>query len=322
MKVAVVIPCYKVSKSIASVLSSIPEFVEKIYVVDDACPEKTGDFVLKAANDKRIEVIFMETNLGVGGAVMNGYESALKAGFDIIAKIDGDGQMDPGLLAYFIEPIESGRADYTKGNRFYFLEGLRSMPKVRLLGNAALSLVSKFSSGYWNIFDPTNGFTCIHREALSLVPLQKVSKGYFFESDVLFRLNTIRAVVVDIPMQSRYLDETSNLKVFRSIFEFSFKHARNLCKRIFYNYYLRDMSAASIELPLGMFFLLFGGGFGLIKLVNNIADEVVAAPGTVMLAALPAILGLQLMLAFLAFDVSSVPKTPIQNIKSWKKDKP
>ena len=138
--------------------------------------------------------------------------------------------------------IIRGQADYTKGNRFYDLAEIRRMPRIRILGNAMLSFMTKISSGYWDLFDPTNGYTAIHTRVLAKLPLEKISRRYFFETDMLFRLNVARATVVDVPMDAVYGAEISNLKVSRVLADFGFKHFRNACKRIFYSYFLRDMS--------------------------------------------------------------------------------
>lgn len=182
------------------------------------------------------------------------------------------------------------------------------MPRVRLLGNAVLSFMTKLSSGYWDLFDPTNGFTAIHREVAEHLPFNKISRRYFFETDMLFRLNTLRAVVVDIPMSATYGDEVSNLTISKIIGEFMTKHMRNFVKRIFYSYYLRDMSIASIELPLGLALLSFGTIHGAINWTENISTSVPTPAGTVMLAALPVIIGAQLILAFISHDIASVPR--------------
>jgi hypothetical protein len=215
------------------------------------------------------------------------------------------------LIGRFVEPIAAGEADYTKGNRFYNLEQLQQMPALRLLGNAALSFMSKLSTGYWDIFDPTNGYTAIHADMARLLPLDKISRRYFFETDMLFRLNTLRAVVVDIPMDASYGTEVSSLKISRIIFEFLGKHARNFFKRVFYNYYLRDMSVASFELPLGLASLLFGVVYGAVHWIRSSNVEMATPAGTVMLSGLPVIVGVQLLLAFLAHDVASVPRRPV-----------
>ena len=311
-QIAVVIPCYRVTKHILQLLELIGSEISKIYVVDDLCPDKSGALVKEYCNDKRVVVIFHQENRGVGGAVMTGYGRAIEDGADIIVKIDGDGQMDPALISDFIDPIICSQADYTKGNRFFNLEKIQAMPRMRLFGNAALSFMTKLSSGYWDLFDPTNGYTAIHSSVARLLPFEKISRRYFFETDMLFRLNTIRAVVIDVPMDAKYSDEVSGLKISRIIFDFLFKHVRNFSKRIFYNYYLRDMSLASIELPLGLLLLTFGIIFGCWNWVISAKDGISTPAGTVMLSALPALMGMQLLLAFLAFDISSVPRKPRQ----------
>lgn len=309
-QVAVVIPSYKVRDHILDVIRHIGPEVCRVYVVDDCCPVNSGDFVAEHCADPRVVVLRNPQNLGVGGAVMTGYQAAIADGMDIMIKIDGDGQMDPALIPDFIAPIIDGEADYTKGNRFYNLEEIRAMPKVRLMGNAALSFMTKLSSGYWDLFDPTNGYTAIHCGVARRLPFQKISRRYFFETDMLFRLNTLRAVVIDIPMDAKYGDEVSGLKISSIIGEFFMKHVRNFGKRIFYNYYLRNMSLASIELPTGLGLMLFGSIFGAYHWFLSAESGISTPAGTVMLSAMPMIVGLQLLLAFLAEDIGSVPRRP------------
>jgi dolichol-phosphate mannosyltransferase len=308
VQIAVVIPCYNVTRKIAEVVSAIPPMVWRIYVIDDACPEGSGKFVEANIVDDRVRVLYHDQNQGVGGAVMTGYRAAIANGADIIVKIDGDNQMDSSLIPYFVEPILSGDADYTKGNRFFDLDKIQAMPPIRLFGNALLSLMTKLSSGYWNLFDPTNGYTAIHADVAKHLPFEKISRRYFFETDMLFRLNILRAVVVDIPMDAKYDDEVSNLTISKIIGEFLFKHTRNFFKRIFYNYYLRDLTLASIELPLGLLLLFFGISFGSYHWLHASQAGLPTPAGTVMLAAMPILMGLQLILAFIGYDIASVPK--------------
>jgi len=318
-KVAVVIPCFKVREHILAVIQSIGPEVSRIYVVDDRCPDASGTLVENTCTDPRVTVIFNPENKGVGGAVMAGYRAALNDEMAIIVKVDGDGQMDPSLIPDFIAPILSGEADYTKGNRFFDLEEIRQMPGMRLFGNTALSFMTKLSSGYWDLFDPTNGYTAIHSDVARHLPLQKISTRYFFETDMLFRLNTLRAVVVDVPMNAKYEDETSNLKIHKIAGEFFIKHLRNMVKRLFYNYYLRDMSLASFELPLGLLMFLFGLIFGISHWIDSAQTGVATTSGTVMLSALPVILGTQLILAFIGYDIQSIPKRPFHIKKKYLK---
>jgi dolichol-phosphate mannosyltransferase len=313
--IAVVIPSYRVLKHILDVIVGIGPEVQRIYVIDDKCPDGSGDYVEANCNDPRVIVLRHQINQGVGGAVMTGYLAAIADGAEVIVKLDGDGQMDPSLILNFIEPILAGEADYTKGNRFFDLEEIRAMPKIRLFGNAVLSFMTKLSSGYWDLFDPTNGFTAMHANVARHLPFAKISQRYFFETDMLFQLNTLRAVVVDVPMDAQYGDEVSNLKISKILGEFLFKHARNFSKRIFYNYYLRDMSLASIELPIGLLLLLSGGNYGFYHWFNSLQTGVTTPAGTVMLAALPILMGVQLILSFLSYDIASVPRKPFHKMR-------
>jgi dolichol-phosphate mannosyltransferase len=306
-RIAAVVPCFRVAAHILDVLRRIGPEVWRIYVVDDACPEKVGDLVEVSITDPRVRVLRNPINLGVGGAVMAGYKLALDEGADILVKIDGDGQMDPALLPRLVAPILRGQADYTKGNRFFDLASLRGMPPLRLFGNAVLSLMSKFSTGYWNLFDPTNGYTAIDARVASWLPLASISQRYFFETDMLFRLNTLRASVLDVPIDARYGDEVSSLKIHKILGEFLWRHLRNAAKRIFYNYFLRDMSVASLELVIGALLLLFGGIWGITHWVEAGRMGVGAPLGTIMVAVLPVLVGTQLLLGFLAYDVANVP---------------
>nr|BFD44633.1 hypothetical protein FFPRI1PSEUD_61320 [Pseudomonas sp. FFPRI_1] len=315
-KVAVVIPCYKVKSHILSVIGGIGSEVVRIYAVDDCCPDGSGDFIEANCQDERVSVLRHAKNQGVGGAVMSGYKAAIEDCMEVIVKVDGDGQMDPSLIPDFIAPILAGEADYTKGNRFFDLEEIRAMPRMRLFGNAILSFMTKLSSGYWDLFDPTNGYTAIHVAVARHLPFKKISQRYFFETDMLFRLNTIRAVVVDVPMNAKYVDEVSNLKISQIIGEFLGKHIRNFSKRIFYSYYLRNMSVASIELPLGLLFLGFGLVFGGYHWMSSAQTGVPTPAGTVMMSALPIIAGIQFLLGFVGYDVASVPTRPLhRNIR-------
>jgi glycosyltransferase involved in cell wall biosynthesis len=314
-KLAVVIPCYRVTRHIERVLGGIGPEVSLIYCIDDGCPDGSGLAAKEASvDDPRVRIVFHSDNQGVGAAVLTGYRHALRDGAEIIVKLDGDGQMDGGEIPQLVAPIVRGEADYVKGNRFFNLDDLRSMPRLRLLGNAGLSFFSKLSSGYWNLFDPTNGFTAIHASAASLLPFDKVCRRYFFESDLLFRLNTIRAVVLDVPQKARYADERSHLSVFRSLIEFPLRHFSNFLKRLLYNYFLRDFNAASLNLVVGLALIVFGVAFGATHWIRSARLDVFTSPGTVMLSALPIILGAQALFSFLHFDTTNMPRYPLQRL--------
>jgi len=185
------------------------------------------------------------------------------------------------------------------------------MPITRLIGNSVLSLFNKLVNGYWNIMDPTNGFIAIHTSVLSMIPIEKLSNRYFFESDLLFRMGSIRAVVTDVPMKPQYNDETSSLNIIKILFEFPPKYFIRFFKRLFYQYFLRDFNIGSLELVFGNFLFFFGVIFGSIKWHTALATNIPTPTGTIMLAVLPIILGFQLLLSFVNYDMLSLPKKPL-----------
>jgi hypothetical protein len=224
--------------------------------------------------------------------------------------------MDPRLLDRFIEPILAGKADYTKGNRFFDTELVASMPRMRLFGNSVVSLINKLVCGYWNIMDPSNGFTAIHATALRYIPLQKIEHRYFFESDMLFQLNIARAVVMDIPMEARYAGETSSMNIAHVALNFPGKYVARFVKRIFYNYFLRDFNAGTVELVVGVLSILAGVAYGILRWTMSIESGTPATSGQVMLSALPILLGFQLLISAIAFDISHVPTVPLHVLLS------
>lgn len=307
-KIAAVIPCYKVKKHILALIDEIGDEVSAIYCVDDACPEGSGKFIQDNVKDERVRVLFNEVNQGVGGAVLRGFYQAELDGNRIAVKLDGDGQMDPKILPKFTQVILDGRADYTKGNRFYNPSHLRSMPRGRLIGNAILSFVSKFSTGYWNVFDPTNGYLALDLRLLKYMDVEKIDKRYFFETDLLFRAGLAKAKVLDIPMRALYQDEVSNLHFSKEASRFMRGHLRNFFKRIGYDYFLRDFSVASLELVVGLSALIFGLIYGILHIGGSAEPR---SAGVVMLAALPTLTGIILLMGFLNYDIRQTPRDPL-----------
>jgi len=305
-----IVPCYKVRAHILRVIARTPVWFEGIVCVDDACPEGSGDFVEAENTDPRVVVIRLAKNQGVGGATMAGYAEAARLGARVMVKVDGDDQMDLGMAAQLVAPILLGEADYAKGNRFTSISHLTTMPTVRVLGNAMLSFAAKLSTGYWNIFDPTNGYTAMEANVARLVMQKRVSRRFFFETDLLYHLGTLRAVVRDVPMPARYADEVSNIRIGQIVGPFALKHLRNFAQRVVGQYFVRDFNAASLELVFGLFSLLFGIGYAMSYLANRVPDQAASA-GVVMLAALPVILGAQFLLQAMNFDVLNVPNRPI-----------
>jgi uncharacterized membrane protein len=239
--------------------------------------------------------------------VLTGYKAAYEAGASILVKVDGDGQMDLALLPQLVQPIVAGQADYTKGNRFFNPHYLNHMPQVRLFGNLVLSFAAKMSSGYWDIMDPTNGYTALAARVLPLLNTERIERRYFFESDMLYRLGLVQAVVADVPMRPLYAGQVSSLSVTKTIFEFPLKHLARFGKRIIFHYYVRDFNIGSLQLAVGLLLTTFGVTFGALKWYQ-LAGVAAATSGTVMLAALPIIVGFQSLLAAMQFDILRIPR--------------
>jgi len=310
--ITAVIPCYRVEHEIAALLAELPDYLKHIIVVDDMSPDGTAQIVTAAAEkDERIILISHKKNQGVGGAMLTGFRKALELGAEVVVKIDGDGQMDPAYLPNLIMPILQERADYTKGNRFRDFRALQQMPAVRRIGNMALGFLTKAATGYWNLFDPTNGFVAIHGKVLAQLPLDRIDRGYFFETSMLANLYLLGAVVQDVPMPARYGSETSNLSVRRSVLEFSAKLFRTFLRRLVLKNLIYDFSMASIYMLASVPLLLFGLIFGINKWAQYSALQQPAPTGTVMLPTLSVILGIQFLIAAIEIDLRSTPRDPI-----------
>ncbi len=309
VQVAVVIPAYRAAAQIAGVLRGIPDFVNCIVVVEDCSPDDTAAVVeAESRRDPRIRLLRHTENQGVGGAVLAGYAEARRLGAEIVVKMDSDGQMDPAHLPALIAPIVRGEADYTKGNRYLHARQLRSMPLPRRIGNLGLSFLTKLASGYWNIFDPTNGYTAIHASLIPLLNHEDIGRRYFFESSMLLELSLLRAVVRDVYIPARYGDETSNLSIAKTLRQFPPALARGFCRRAWIQYFVRDFSIASLYAIAGLALLLSGGVFGATHWLSSAHDGVATPTGTVMLAVLPVLLGIQLLLQAVSLDIQNQPR--------------
>jgi glycosyltransferase involved in cell wall biosynthesis len=312
--IAVVIPTYRAKESILSVIVQIGAEVGRIYVVDDCCPDRSGDYVTAHCGDPRVTVIRHETNQGVGGATLTGMKAAVSDGASVIVKIDADGQMDPALIPFFANPILSGDADYTKGNRFFNAASLAAMPRIRLFGNAVLSIMSKFSTGYWHMFDPANGYVAISARIVELLPVERIAKRFFFETDMLYYLGLLRAVVVDVPIVSHYGDEKSNLKIKSILWPFVSAHIVRFFRRIALNYFIRDFSFGSLCLIVGVPLFLFGLIYGLANWISHAAQGTATPTGVIMVAALTLLFGMQLLLFFFNADIGAEPRHPLHRL--------
>ncbi len=309
MIISVVIPCYNVSRHIEQVILELPESISYIITVNDCSKDDTEKILVRLATEnKKIIYITHAENQGVGGALITGYVKSMELNTDITIKIDGDGQMDTSYIDAMIEPILSDKADFTKGNRFRDFNALKKMPLPRRFGNLGLSFLIKAASGYWNIFDPNNGFTAIKNETLKNIDLDKIHKRYFFESSMLIELYHANAVVQDIAMKARYGDEISGLSATKSFFEFPPKLFAAFIKRILLKYFLFEFNIASVYILIGLPFFLFGSAYGLINYIYYVKHSMAAPTGTVVIPTLLIILGFQLLLSAVTYDITNYPK--------------
>jgi glycosyltransferase involved in cell wall biosynthesis len=311
-KIGVVIPAYRAEDRIAGVLKGIPEFVSTIVVVDDRSPDGTAERVeMIAREDSRVHLVRHETNQGVGGAVLTGYRAAYDLGAEIVVKMDSDGQMDPDFLVPLISPIMSGEADYAKGNRFLHSRQLKKMPLLRRIGNMGLSFFTKAASGYWNVFDPTNGYTAIHAWLIPMLDRDAIAKRFFFESSMFLELNLLHAAVRDVPIPAKYDDEKSNLSIFKTLFEFPVSLVEGLLRRIWIQYFVRDFSLTSFHLVAGGLLTSSGFCFGLYHWIRSMMNHSATPTGTIMLSILPILLGIQCLFQAVSLDVQNRPEQPL-----------
>jgi glycosyltransferase involved in cell wall biosynthesis len=307
LSVAVAIPAFRAEATIGRVIGALPALVDRVVVVDDASPDGTAA-ALAAVSDARLDVVRHERNRGVGGAMKTAFGRCLELGVDVVVKMDSDGQMDPARLPALLDALVDTGCDYAKGNRFLDEHALRDMPRVRLLGNLALTFLTKMASGYWHVFDPQNGYVACRTSILKRLDLDAIAEDYFFENDMLVHLNILEGRVVDVPMPARYGDERSSMRIRTVLRRFPLRLLDRLRKRIWQRYVVRDFSPVALFLFLGAPLLLAGMAFGGWAWYESAKTGVVSSTGRVMLSVLPIVIGFQLILQAVLLDISSSPR--------------
>ncbi len=306
-KVAVVVPAYNEAPFIADVIRGIPPFVDAIIVIDDASTDGTAT-VAEGVGDSRVEVVRLPKNSGVGAAVIAGYSHALEKRSEVLIKMDGDGQMSPKDLPALLNAVIREEYAYAKGNRF-LLGSVRSrMPQSRYVGNMILTFLTKLASGYWQIFDPQNGYTAVSADALRQLRLDTIHKGYFFENDILVQLNVHNFRVKDVPMLPSYGAETSEVRPLHIGLSFPWLLLRRFAYRVYQKYMLRDFSPIALFLLVGAALFLWGVGFGTLLWARSIIRGIATGTGTIMLAVVPLFLGFQLLLQAIVLDIHETPR--------------
>ena len=307
-RIVVVIPAYRAAATIGDVLDRMPPFVDRVVVVDDASPDDLAA-VVASHRDPRVTLVRSPKNGGVGAATRIGIEHALEEGCDIIIKCDADGQMAPEMIPSLIQPLLQGSADFAKGCRFFHRRELRQMPTVRFLGSVVLTFAAKAASGYWNVLDPVNGFFALDAKTAAMLPLARLAPRFFFETDLLLHLNVLESRVQDVPLPAHYGEERSNLSVLRVLTEFPFRLISGFFRRIFWRYVFFDVSPVAVFLFVGLLLLTFGFSFGSYHWIKNAILERTTPLGTIMVAAMPLLFGLQLVLQAIVLDVQNTPRT-------------
>ncbi|UCG69421.1 MAG: glycosyltransferase [Thermoplasmata archaeon] len=303
--IAIIIPAYNEEKLIGKTLSNIPPFADKIIVVDDARSDSTGKsaYSFKGKLKDKLIIVRHEKNQGCGGAIITGYKIALKENMDISVVMAGDAQMDPGHMPLLLDPIVEDRADYTKGNRLFSKE-IEKMPRSRQRGNAILTLLTKISSGYWDIIDPQNGYTAASSTVLRTIDLNSIHRKYGYNNDILVRLNIYNFRVMDVVMPPVYGEEESGIKVRSYTLKMSW-----LLTKCFFHRITKKYGGLRFH-PLILFYfsgmVLFLGGFvsGL-QILYLRSLGLFVTDGTMILSSLLLIIGVQLLLFALLFDMLS-----------------
>ena len=304
-KIAVIVPAYNEEELISKTIATIPNFVDKIIVIDDSSEDNSVKVIknLQKKLSKKLILIEHENNKGVGEAIKTGYKKSLDLDIDITAIMAGDAQMDPNQLCRLIDPIIEEKADYTKGNRLTHKEKIK-MPRFRAFGNGLLTFLTKIASGYWNVIDPQNGYTAISKKALGKINIDRIYKRYGYPNDILIKLNLARLKVIDVEMPPQYGNESSGIKVGRYSFRLTGLLIKGFFKRIWREYGGVNFHPLFLFYLIGLVLLPIGIIFGILVLYFRIKTGDYSI-GTVILTALFLIMGLQSLIFAMLFDMES-----------------
>jgi glycosyltransferase involved in cell wall biosynthesis len=298
--VAVVVPAYDEEKLLPETLAGIPEFVDRIYVVDDASKDGTAE---AAASDERVQLLRHEQNRGVGAAIVTGYRQAIADRVDVSCVMAADNQMAPEDLEPIARPVVDGDADYAKANRLVSGEAWQLIPHARYLGNAMLSLLTKMASGYWHVADSQSGFTAVSLGTLERLDLDRIYPRYGFPNDMLVHLNVVEARVRDVPSRPIYdVGEQSGIRYSRVIPAISWLLLKAFFWRLWQKYVIRDFHPLVFFYVFGIGMFLVGLGLGIAEVVLRILGNPIP-PATVVLVALLLIFGSQFTLFAMWFDL-------------------
>lgn len=309
LKVAAILPCYNEEKLIRKTVETLPKFVDKIISVDDLSQDNTWKVIQQLAKEsKRVVPIHHEVNTGIGGAYISGFKYALENDIDLVFTMAGDAQCNQDYMSKMVDTLIDENKDYVKANRFIHLDELRQMPRFRRVGNTFITILTKFSSGYYSIFDSQNGYGVFKRKTLESLPLERIGRRYDYENTLLIALSIMGARVKDEPVPAIYGDEVSTIPVFKTSMRALRVVWKGFWKRISYKYIIAGLHPIALFLFSGLFLTTIGLLLGLFIIFEKLFRDLSPTTGSVMLCVLPLILGFQLTLTALTMDVSNEPK--------------
>jgi glycosyltransferase involved in cell wall biosynthesis len=303
--VGVVVPAHNESALIGTVIDTMPDYVDRIIVVDDVSSDDTAE-VVQGYVDRmpgRVRLIKHEVNGGVGKAIVTGYQAAVEEQLDLTAVMAGDAQMDPEDLPALLEPVADGEVDYTKGNRLFTGYAWEIIPRYRYLGNSALTFMTKIASGYWHVADSQTGYTVANLKSLETIDLDGLYPRYGFPNDMLVHLNVYDFKVRDVPIQPVYgVGEKSGIKLWKVIPTLSWLLVRRFWYRMGQKYVIRDTHPLILFYVTGLIFFLLGFVLGLLQVIARLQGRPLSIATTV-LAALLLISGIQFGFFAMWFDM-------------------
>jgi glycosyltransferase involved in cell wall biosynthesis len=301
--VAVVVPAWNEEVLVASTVSGVPAFVDRIVVVDDGSTDRTAQRAADA--DPRVEVVSHERNLGVGAAIVSGYRRSLAEGTDVTCVMAADGQLDPEDLEHLARAVAVGECHYAKANRLFTGQAWKLIPRTRYLGNAVLSFLTKIASGYWHVADSQSGYTAIDLASLRLLDLDRLYRRYGFPNDMLVHLNVYDRRVRDYPSRPIYgVGERSGIRLRKVIPRMSWLLLKGFFWRLRVKYVIRDFHPLVFFYAFGILMTVCGLALGILETVLRIMGNTVSV-ATVVLVALLLIFGAQFTLFAMWFDMES-----------------
>lgn len=306
LKVAAILPCYNEEKLIEKTIITLPDFVDLIIPVDDNSEDETWKIIKKLSNkNRKVLPVHMSVNQGIGGAYINGFEKALDNKADLIFTMAGDAQCNQDYMSNMIDTLLDEKLDYVKANRFVHLEELKQMPVYRRIGNTTITILTKFSSGYYSIFDSQNGYGVFTRKTLQNLPIQHIGRRYDYENTLLISLAIMGAKIKDEPVPAIYGEEQSTIPVFKTTLRALKVVWNGFWRRVFHKYVVVNFHPIALFFFSGLLLNFVGLSFGLYLVIVKLLTGITPSSGTVMLAVLPVILGFQLLLSAVTMDMNN-----------------